>query len=164
MEKSDSSGKRGQAYLFHFCHEFLRKSLESRKWWKKVGLADFFHTSGLENVARPTFSTFFHELLRKCLESQQWWKQLAWPAFPTLRARKTRPGLHFQLFHKFLTVLRITKMVEKSWPGTFSWQAFSTLQAWKTWPGLLFPLFSQISDKVLRITKMVEKSWPGTFS
>ena len=60
-------GKRGQANFFQ-SSIMSEEILTIMKIVEKVGLADIFHISGLENVARPTFSSF-PQCLRKSLQS-----------------------------------------------------------------------------------------------
>ena len=47
---------------FHFFHKFLRKSLESYKWWKKLSKTIFSTQAVLEAqiVEKIVFDNFFH--------------------------------------------------------------------------------------------------------
>ena len=90
---------------------------------EKVGLANIFHDLSLENVARPTFSTFFHEFLRKFYSSRKCWKMLARPTFSTI-------------FVKNKTSSEIHGKVE-----TVGLATFSRLRSWKM---LARPTFSAI--------------------
>ena len=87
--------------FFHFFHEFLRKSLESKKWWKKL--------------SKTTFSTIF---VKKNFLTNSWkkWKKLSKPKFPT-----TQAVLEAQIVEKvgqanFLRVLPILSMLEEEPP------------------------------------------------
>ena len=74
------------------------EALYITKMVEKVGLANIFHTSGLENVARPTFSTFSTNLSGSLINHENSGK--SWPGqlFPHFGPGKRGQANFFHFF------------------------------------------------------------------
>ena len=75
---------------------------------EKVNLTNIFHHSNLQNLARPTFSTF-PRISEKVLYMTKMVEKLAWPTFSTTQAvleaqivENVGQAKFFHFFHKFL--------------------------------------------------------------